>query len=123
MKIVGGMKISPFIFYSMTLREAKLAIKGHRNEMHEQYVLNLYATTNSIGSCFGGKNYKMVDPFDTDKKENKSNNKRTSAEDIAFFSAFGIEAKDVAAMKNCQSHDNTDWDKLSVEERRKLLFR
>jgi hypothetical protein len=121
MKIVGGMKISPFIFYNMTLREAKLAIKGHKNEMHEQYVLNLYANTNAIGSCFGGKNYKVIDPFDTDK-ENKSNNKQTSAKDVAFFSAFGIEAKDVAAMKNSQSYDNTDWDKLSAEEKRKLLF-
>ncbi len=118
------MKISPFIFYSMTLREAKLAIKGHRNEMREQYICNLYATTNSIGSCFGGKKYKAIDPFDnTNNKENKSNNKHTSAEDIAFFSAFGIEAKDIAAMKNSQSHDNTDWDKLSAEEKRKLLFR
>jgi hypothetical protein len=123
MKIVGGMKISPFIFYSMTIREAKLAIKGHRNEMHEQYVLNLYANTNAIGSCFGGKNYKVIDPFDnTNNKENKSNNKHTTAKDIAFFSSFGIEAKDVAAMKNCQSYDNTDWDKLSAEEKRKLLF-
>ena len=123
MKIVGGAKIaSPFIFYSMTLREAKLAIKGHRNEIREQYVLNLYATTNSIGSCFGGKNYKAIDPFD-DKKENKSNNKQTSAQDIAFYSAFGIEAKDVAAIKNSQSSDdNDDWDILSAEEKRKLLF-
>ena len=117
------MKISPFIFYSMTLREAKLAIKGHRNELREQYVLNLYANTNAIGSCFGGKSYKAIDPFDTDKKENKSNNKQTTSKDIAFFSSFGIEAKDVAAMKNCQSHDNTDWDKLSAEEKRKLLFK
>ena len=118
------MKISPFIFYSMTLREAKLAIKGHRNEMHEQYILNLYATTNSICSCFGGKKYKMIDPFDNaNNKENKSNSNQTSAEDIAFFSAFGIDAKDVAAMKSCQSSDNDDnWDKLSAEEKRKLLF-
>ena len=116
------MKISPFIFYSMTIREAKLAIKGHRNEMHEQYVLNLYANTNAIGSCFGGKNYKAIDPFD-DNKENKSNNKQTSAQDIAFYSAFGIEAKDVAAIKNNQPYDDDDWDKLSAEEKRKLLFR
>ena len=91
--------------------------------MREQYICNLYAITNSIGSCFGYKKYKAIDPFDTDNKENKSNNKQTSAKDVAFFSAFGIEAKDIAAMKNCQSHDNTDWDKLSAEEKRKLLFR
>ena len=90
--------------------------------MHEQYVLNLYANTNAIGSCFGGKNYKVMDPFD-DNKENKSNNKQTSAQDIAFYSAFGIEAKDVAAIKNDQLYDDDDWDNLSAEEKRKLLFR
>ncbi len=117
------MKISPFIFYKMTIREAKLAIKGHRNEMHEAYILNLYANTNAIGSCFGGKNFKPIDPFDN-KIENKSNNKQTSAKDIAFYSAFGIDAKDVSVIKNQQgqSYDNTDWDKLSAEEKRKLLF-
>jgi hypothetical protein len=124
MKIVGGAKIaSPFVFYRMTIREAKLAIKGHRNEMHEAYITNLYANTNAIGSCLGGKNFKAIDPFDS-KKEDKSNNKQTSAKDIAFYSAFGIDAKDISAIKNQQeqSHDNTDWDKLSVEEKRKLLF-
>ena len=124
MKIVGGMKISPFIFYKMTIREAKLAIKGHRNEMHEAYISNLYATTNSIGSCFGGKNYKAIDPFE-DKPKNKSNNKQhTTAEDIAFYSAFGFDAKDISAIKSqqSQSYDNTDWDKLSAEEKRNLLF-
>ena len=124
MKIVGGAKIaSPFVFYRMTIREAKLAIKGHRNEMHEAYISNLYATTNSIGSCFGGKNFKPIDPFE-DKPKDKSNNKQTTAKDIAFYSAFGIDAKDVVTIKNQQSqpYDNTDWDKLSAEEKRNLLF-
>ena len=115
------MKISPFVFYGMTIREAKLAIKGHRNEMHEAYITNLYANTNAIGSCFGGKNFKAIDPFDS-KKEDKSNNKQTTAKDIAFYSSFGIDAKDISAIKNQKEHDNTDWDKLSVEEKRKLLF-
>jgi hypothetical protein len=120
MKIVGGMKISPFIFYSMTIREAKLAIKGHRNEMHEQYISNLYATTNAIGSCFGGKSYKAIDPFDN--KENKSNNKQTAADRAAFFSAFGIDPKDGANAENMQ-YDDTGWRELSAEEKRKLLFK
>jgi hypothetical protein len=120
MKIVGGMKISPFIFYSMTIREAKLAIKGHRNEMHEQYILNLYATTNSIGSCFGGKSYKMIDPFDNNSSNNKSKeDKRNTAEYASFLSAFGIDARDVSSLE----HDNSNWSKLSTEEKRKLLFK
>ena len=119
MKIVGGMKISPFIFYSMTIREAKLAIKGHKNEMHEQYILNLYANTNAIGSCFGGKSYKPIDPFDN--KENKSNNKQTTADRAAFFSAFGIDPKDGAKAETIQ-YDDSGWQELSAEEKRKLLF-
>ena len=117
------MKISPFVFYGMTIREAKLAIKGHRNEMHEAYISNLYATTNSIGPFLGGKNYKSIDPFE-DKQKDNSNKKQTTAKDIAFYGAFGIDAKDVALIKNQQekSYDNTDWDKLSTEEKRKSLF-
>lgn len=89
--------------------------------MHEAYISNLYATTNSIGPFLGGKNYKPIDPFDS-KKEDKSNNKQTTAKDIAFYSSFGIDAKDISVIKNQKEHDNTDWDKLSVEEKRKLLF-
>ena len=112
------MKISPFIFYSMTLREAKLAIKGHRNEMHEQYKSNLYATTNSIGLCFGGKNYKMIDPFDNSSNNKSKEDKKNTAEYVSFLKAFGIDARDVSSLE----HDTTNWEKLSTEEKRKLLF-
>ena len=114
MKIVGGMKISPFIFYSMTIREAKLAIKGHRNEMHEAYVSNLYATTNSIGSCFGGKNFKPIDPYE---EKPKSNSNKMTAEDVARLKAFGIDARDVTG-----SEFKENWNELSMEEKRNLLF-
>lgn len=114
------MKFAPFIFYSMTLREAKLAIKGHRNEMHEQYICNLYATTNSIGSCFGGKNYKPIDPFDnSSSNKSKEDKKKNTAEYASFLNAFGIDARDVSSLE----HDTTDWSNLSTEEKRKLLFK
>ena len=111
------MKISPFVFYRMTIREAKLAIKGHRNEMHEAYISNLYATTNAVGSCLGGKNYKPIDPFEdiTTKKASKN---QITAEDVAFYKAFGIDARDVT--EEVEFNDN--WNELSVEEKRKLLF-
>ena len=112
------MKISPFIFYSMTLREAKLAIKGHKNELHEQYILNLYATTNSIGSYFGGKKYKPIDPFDDNSSNKSMEDKKNTAEYASFLSAFGIDARDVSSLE----HDTTNWEKLSTEEKRKLLF-
>jgi hypothetical protein len=118
MKIVGGMKISPFVFYSMTIREAKLAIKGHRNEMHEAYISNLYATTNAVGSCLGGKNYKPIDPFEEPKKASKASNKQQmTAEYVARLKAFGIDARDVG-----ESEFDDNWNDLSTEEKRKLLF-
>ena len=91
--------------------------------MHEQYIANLYANTNAIGSCFGGKSYKPIDPFD-----NNSNNKgsdstmnKNSAEYVSFLNAFGIDAKDVNNMDKAKVDDN--WDNLSTEEKRKLLFK
>jgi hypothetical protein len=90
--------------------------------MHEAYISNLYATTNSIGPFLGGKNYKSIDPFEDNKPKAKGNNKQISAEDITFYNAFGIDAKDVSVINNQQTHDNANWSKLSVEEKRKLLF-
>lgn len=116
MKIVGGAKIaSPFVFYSMTIREAKLAIKGHRNEMHEMYINTLYATTNSIGSCFGGKKFKMIDPYEN----KKNNNKEDVARQAAQLRALGVDPKDFIGSNN---NDNDNWDKLSTDEKRSLLF-
>lgn len=88
--------------------------------MHEQYICNLYATTNSIGSCFGGKSYKMIDPFDNNNSNNKNmeDKKKNTAEYASFLKTFGIDARDVSSLE----HDNTNWDKLSTEEKRKLLF-
>ena len=89
--------------------------------MHEQYISNLYATTNSIGSCFGGKKFKMIDPFDDNSSSNKSKEdmKKNTAEYASFLRAFGIDARDV----NNIEPDNTNWDELSTEEKRKLLFK
>ena len=116
MKIVGGAKIaSPFVFYSMTIREAKLAIKGHRNEMHEMYINTLYATTNSIGSCFGGKKFKAIDPYENKKDDNKEDVARQAAQ----LRALGVDPKDFIGSNN---NDTADWDKLSTEEKRSLLF-
>lgn len=88
--------------------------------MHEQYISNLYATTNSIGSCFGGKNYKAIDPFDnSSNNKSKEDKKQNTAEYALFLREFGIDARDV----NNLEQDTTDWDKLSTEEKRKLLFK
>ena len=108
------MKISPFVFYRMTIREAKLAIKGHRNEMHEVYISNLYANTNAIGPFMGGKSYKPIDPFEN--TNTIASNKQTTAEYAARLRAFGIDARDV------DETESENWNELSTEEKRKLLF-
>lgn len=109
------MKISPFVFYRMTVREAKLAIKGHRNEMHEVYISNLYATTNAIGPFLGGKSYKPIDPFE-DITTNASK-KQMTADYAARLKAFGIDARDVD-----ETEFDDNWNELSTEEKRNLLF-
>ena len=117
MKIVGAMKFAPFIFYGMTLREAKLAIKGYREELHEQYLLNLYANTNAIGSCFGGKNYKSIDPFESSNNSEDNSNQMT-ADYVSRLRAFGIDARDVN-----ETEFKENWKELSMDERRNLLFK
>jgi hypothetical protein len=44
--------------------------------------------------------------------------KKNTAEYVSFLRAFGIDARDV----NNIEPDNTNWDDLSTEEKRKLLF-
>lgn len=113
MRIVGGMLVSPFVFYSMTLREAKLAIKGHNREIKNDYYYNLYATTNAVGSCLGGKKFSPIDPFN----DNKKSSKMTTAEYAQTLKAMGIDPRDV---KESKWDDN--WDKMTTEEKRKTLF-
>lgn len=84
--------------------------------MHEAYISNLYANTNAVGSCLGGKNYKPIDPFE-DITEKASNNKQMTAEYAARLRALGIDARDVD-----ESEFNDNWNDLSAEEKRNLLF-
>lgn len=82
--------------------------------MHEAYISNLYANTNAIGPFMGGKNYKPIDPFDN--TTTSASNKQTTAEYAARLRAFGIDARDV------DETESENWNELSTEEKRKLLF-
>ena len=112
MKIVGGMLVSPFVFYRMTLREAKLAIKGYNKETKNNYYYNLYATTNAVGSCLGGKKFKPIDPFSS-----SSNKSEDRAEYVHMLQSMGIDPRDVN-----ESEWNNNWDEMTPEERRDALF-
>ena len=83
--------------------------------MHEMYISTLYATTNSIGSCFGGKKFKAIDPYEN----KKNNNKEDVARQAAQLRALGVDPKDFIGSNN---NDDDNWDKLSTEEKRSLLF-
>ena len=87
--------------------------------MHEQYIANLYANINAICSCFGEKKYKMIDPFDDNSNNKGKEDKKNTAEYVSFLKSFGIDARDVSKIE----HDSANWDKLSTEEKRKLLFK
>jgi len=67
--------MSPFIFYSMTLRDAKLAVKGYRKRQRDEYIYNLHSVTNAIGSCFGGKKFKAEHPFHDMNNQSDVNSK------------------------------------------------
>ena len=82
--------------------------------MHEVYISNLYANTNAVGSCLGGKNYKPIDPFEN--INTNASKKQTTAEYAARLKAFGIDARDV------DETESENWNELSTEEKRKLLF-
>lgn len=79
MTIVGSYKFSPTIFYDLLFKEAELIIRGHKQQEKEQFNLWQIAVINGVGSCFGGKKFKPIEPF---KKEEKSSNvkKKTQEE-------------------------------------------
>lgn len=85
-------------------------MKGHNNKLKNDYYLNMYATTNAVGSCFGGKKFKPIDPF------NSTRDSRKDADYVRKLKAIGIDARDVN-----EEWDNS-WNDLSAEEKRKLLF-
>lgn len=83
-KICGAYGFSPNIFYDLLFKEAELILKGRREQEEHEFYLMQIACTNAVGSCFGGKKFKPIEPF---KKENstttKSDKKRSREELLA----------------------------------------
>ena len=65
------MKISPFYFYQMSLKECFLAVNGHNKAIERDYNLAFMASYNANGAIQGGKNFKIEHPFDEKKKKSK----------------------------------------------------
>ena len=69
MIIVGGLGFAPEIFYNLTLRECQLIVEGDKKHQ-EQFLFNMsYAVINGIGSTFGDKKFKFINPFGDEKKK------------------------------------------------------
>ena len=75
-KIVGSYGFSPANFYDLLFKEADLIIQGHREQEKHVFYLMQIAYTNAIGSCFGGKKFKTIDPFKQEDGSSGSNKKK-----------------------------------------------
>lgn len=81
MVAVGQANYPPTAFYYSEPREVKLAIDGHRQREEDTFRLNQIAMSNSIGIFFGGKKFKVTNPFDKSRSGKKSKVGYISPED------------------------------------------
>ena len=70
----------PNDFYDLLFKEANMIIKGHKQEEEQKFNLMQIACTNAIGSCFGGKKFKPIEPFKKEKE--KQSSKKKSKEEL-----------------------------------------
>ena len=76
MIIVGGLGFAPEIFYNLTLRECQLIVEGDRKHQ-EQFLFNMsYAVINGIGTTFGDKKFRFINPFENEKKKSTKKPKK-----------------------------------------------
>lgn len=56
-----------------------MIIKGRKEQEEQDFALMQIACTNAIGTCFGGKKFKSINPFKEEEKEKKKStaNKKT----------------------------------------------
>ena len=83
-QIVGGLRFAPETFYNLTLKECELITKGNK-QYEEQYLIHMsYAVINGIGSTFGDKKFKFINPFEKERKEvdKKAKNKNMTREQL-----------------------------------------
>ena len=66
------MGIDPISFFDISIKEAKLIIKGYNNKQKENFKLQQMAAFNAYGSIMGGKKFKAIDPFNENNTTNKT---------------------------------------------------
>lgn len=61
------MRLAPSEFWSMTLKEANLAIRGDKERQENDMIMQYYAHMNALGGTLGGKKFEFINPFKNDK--------------------------------------------------------
>ena len=64
------MKFAPSEFWSMTLREARLVIKGDIERQENDFMTFYFAHINAIGACLSN-NHNFFNPFETKEGKEK----------------------------------------------------
>lgn len=87
---MGDVGISPADFYSMSVREVRLAIDGKNSAMERDYNLMLIACINGNGMIHVGKKFKPINPFEKEKKVGKKHKPSVKERDetLAFLEQF-----------------------------------
>lgn len=65
---VGAIGLSTASFYNSTPREVELAIEGYREKQEIDFFYSQQSMINAVGIFFGGKGFKVVNPFAKQKK-------------------------------------------------------
>lgn len=76
-KIVGSYGYTPQVFYDLLFKQAEMIIKGRREQEENEFYLMQIACTNAIGTCFGGKKFKAIQPFKQQEEKKSTANKKT----------------------------------------------
>ena len=63
------MRFAPSEFWSMTLKEANLAIRGDKARQENGMLIQYYAHMNALGGSLGGNKFKFINPFKDDKNK------------------------------------------------------
>lgn len=76
---------TPTAFYSSELREVKLAIEGYNSGKEQDFYLSQTAMINAVGMFFGGKGFKLTNPFEKKRKKVESVTARSKEETFNYL--------------------------------------
>ena len=72
----------PTDFYDLLFKEANMIIRGHKQQEEQEFNIMQTAIINGVGSCFGGKKFKPIEPFKKKQKEKQQSSKKKTREEL-----------------------------------------